>query len=47
MFSIIVPYKKIGPVGPALSSFAAQIIAKKLVEEAEKEIQMVMMLTIL
>ena len=35
----IVPYKDIGPVRAALSSFAAQTIAKKLLEEAEKAIQ--------
>ena len=39
MFSITVPYKDIGPVRPALSSFAAQTTAQKLLEEAEKAIK--------
>ena len=39
MFSITVPYKDIGPVRPALSSFAAQTTTEKLLEEAEKVIK--------
>lgn len=38
MFSLSTPYVDIGPVRPALSSFAAQIVSKKLLDEAEKAV---------
>ncbi|KAJ3506750.1 hypothetical protein NLJ89_g6695 [Agrocybe chaxingu] len=37
-FSTVVPYTKLKPVCPALTSFAAQLVANKLIEEAEKAI---------
>jgi len=39
MFSTAVSYKDIGPVRPALSSFAAQTVAQKLFDEANRAIQ--------
>ena len=39
MFSTEVSYGSIGPIRPALSSFAVQILTQKLVDEAEKAIQ--------
>lgn len=39
MYSVMIPYADIGPVRPALSSFATQIIENRLVYEARKAVE--------